>query len=278
MSSQYSQGADNLGDYQSTTFTYKLAQLQTSVECSIKLYPLVCAVVFEQHVPLLSGTSSGDDNAIITGFPTFQIDDVTHTAPAGYAHWVSWYYGGNKTTPQPPINPSLISSSSASSSSSSSSNLHVDLPAPGFETPLHGRWNSTLQLPGGLSGTGVTCVFSSDGATTAVLSALQPALAISSASPIPGSLQYGVMGGVTSLPAGARYRTLMMVFGRRGITAGVRAWGTLLRAAVGGGKGDASVARARDVTLQYLGYTTDNGMYGFIIPIIFVVIFICVFG
>jgi hypothetical protein len=73
-----------------------------------------------------------------------------------------------------------------------------------------------------------------------------------------GSLQYGVMGSVNSVAKDTVFR-FVATFSSAGFTAGVRQWGAMMRQWFG--KAEAKFARQQDVTLQYIGYTTDNGMY-----------------
>lgn len=112
-------------------------------------------------------------------------------------------------------------------------------------------------MPGGIGGTGVNCVFNTDASISVVISPLSHFMAASHLSPYPGTLQYGIMGNVTNIPAHFTLKT-MLFFGV-GINGAMRGWGELLRSVHS--KGDILSAKARDLTLQYLGYTTDNGAY-----------------
>ena len=76
-------------------------------------------------------------------------------------------------------------------------------------------------------------------------------------SPQPGILQFGISGNVSSIPAHFRLQTIMAA--SRGVGTSMRNWGELLRKTYH--KQDYATSRAKDVTLQYLGYTTDNGAY-----------------
>ena len=65
------------------------------------------------------------------------------------------------------------------------------------------------------------------------------------------------MGNVTDVPAGYSMQTLLYVRGG-GITSTVLKWGELLRRSHGTKKSGGS---SGDVTLNYLGVSTDNGAY-----------------
>ena len=69
-------------------------------------------------------------------------------------------------------------------------------------------------------------------------------------------LEYGVMGSMSFVPA--NYMHAMMVFySPNGITEGVREWGQTLQRAFN----RTNQNRANDLTVNYLGYYTDNGGY-----------------
>ena len=76
----------------------------------------------------------------------------------------------------------------------------------------------------------------------------------------PPTLVHGVMGSIVSLPSGFALRTVARLGSgagaETGINGAVKAWGTMLLKAYGK---DAAAARAQDVTLHKLGYSTDNG-------------------
>ena len=74
-----------------------------------------------------------------------------------------------------------------------------------------------------------------------------------------GTLAFGVMGNVTSLEKDFALSTVLVLGETGGVNGALREWGAAMRA--WSAKPDAAAARARDVTLQYIGYTTDNGAY-----------------
>ncbi len=70
-----------------------------------------------------------------------------------------------------------------------------------------------------------------------------------------GQLNCGVMGGVTSIPAGFDFETIVYYGG--GVNAAMRGWGAALRAR----SGKTPASRDADHSINYLGYWTDNGAY-----------------
>jgi hypothetical protein len=73
-----------------------------------------------------------------------------------------------------------------------------------------------------------------------------------------GSVMYGIMGNVTSVPAKYSISVLMHV-GNNGVNQAMASWGKLHRSWYN--KCDAAASREKDITLQYLGFSTDNGAY-----------------
>ena len=70
------------------------------------------------------------------------------------------------------------------------------------------------------------------------------------------TLEYGVMGSITSIPA--NYNHSMIVFySSKGINEGMREWGQLMQKAYN----RTNEYRLNDLTVNYLGYYTDNGGY-----------------
>jgi hypothetical protein len=201
-------------------------------------------IVFEQFFEKeFQNTSSANADSIVTNFPSFNIFD--DEIKRGYAHWDSWYY------------PDQQAQASQTPEQRTIERTRKLLVAPGFPSPLFGGWNSSTLLPEGIGGTGVNCIFNEDATTSVVLSPLNNFMAWSHTSPAPGILSHGIMGNVTEIPSGFHLQTLMFI--GDGINSAMSDWGTLLREAYG--KPDLLSARAKDVTLQYLGFNTDNGAY-----------------
>lgn len=133
----------------------------------------------------------------------------------------------------------------------------MGLVAPGYPTPTFGSWGSNTTLPGGIGGSGILAVFNKENTVSVVLSPMNNFMVASHLSPASGILEYGISGNITSIPAHFRLQTILTV--SRGITSSMRRWGDILRTNYN--KQDFSTSKAKDITLQYLGYTTDNGAY-----------------
>ena len=232
-------GSDGIGYFTETQINYVVNDDSVKSQtvhfvAKIKVYAESDAIVFEQHFPNgVLGSSSGDADGLISGFPSFEIRD--DDGGKGSAHWISWYYGQKDRAERRKL-----------------------LIAPGFLTPTFVGWSSNTTLPGGIGGSGVTAIYNEDASTTVILSPFENVMTISHASPQPGIVQYGVMGNVTEIPPNYSIKTIMYI-SNAGINGAMQGWGKLLRKYFT--KPDASVARARDITLQYLGLTTDNGAY-----------------
>ena len=69
-------------------------------------------------------------------------------------------------------------------------------------------------------------------------------------------LEYGVMGSMTSVPANYTH-TMMIFYSPRGINEGMREWGLTVQQAFN----RTNENRRNDLTVNYLGYYTDNGGY-----------------
>lgn len=232
-------GSDSIGYYSETQLHYEdTSNKKAQMIAKIRVYLENNAIVFEQAFPNgLQETSSSDADGLVTGFPSFVIRDDDGGGSLGSAHWISWYYG-QKNRAERERRQLLI--------------------APGFLTPTFTRWTSNTTLPDGIGGSGVTAIFNDDASITAILSPFENVMTISQLSPQPGSVQFGIMGNVTQIPPNYSIKTIMYI-SNTGINEAMQGWGQLLRRYFN--KPDASVARARDITLQYLGLTTDNGAY-----------------
>ena len=127
-------------------------------------------------------------------------------------------------------------------------------------------------VPGGITGSGPLVLFDSQLATTVVISAFSNFMAHSlRAANTSAALHYGVMGGVTALPAGYSIATVLALGnssssssssgggggGGGGINGAMDDLGALLLARTGKQR----YAWRRDPALQRLGYSTDNGAY-----------------
>ena len=204
------------------------------------------SIIFESKFPnALNNTSSGDANALVSGFPTFEIDR-SHATSRGYAHFVSWYYDDP--------NSELHEDSQSYNDKNERRRLLV---APGFTTPRMGSWSDETKLSGGIGGTGVLSIFDKNSGDSLVLSALDNPMVVSSHSPRKGTLHYGVFGNCTSIPAGFTLSVTASI--GKGVNDAFQHWGSSVRKHFG--KQSLQVSRSMDLSLQYLGFTTDNGAY-----------------
>lgn len=234
------EGEDSLGTFSRQAMTF-VANNAAEMLATISTYDGF--IVFEQQFSEpITQCSTGNADTLSSGFPTFQIHNKEQRNPTGYAHWVSWFYD-TTVTPEDEME---------------KGGRRRTLVAPGFLTPSFGPWSDETLLFGGIGGTGVTCIYDDKAETVAVLSPMDNVMAMSQYSPSAGSVQFGIMGNVTAVPSKVAFKTMLYV-GQDGINEAMSSWGTIMRSYFG--KPNAAVSRTTDVTLQYLGYTTDNGMY-----------------
>lgn len=232
-----SSGLDNIGEYLMSRIEWSTFSGGTMFIGNIREYG--DSIVFEQLFETdVIGTSVGDANSIISSFPSFQLFDADQGGGLGYAHWDSWHYAVNSSRETDQASPPV--------------------PTPGWTSPIMGKWNSDTLLEGGLGGTGVTSIFNSDSSLSAVISPMNSFMVATHVTPTPGLLCFGVMGTVTSIPQGFTLQTVL-TFHRGGVNAAMTKWGNLLRRVYD--KPSIETAREKDLTLRYLGYTTDHGAY-----------------
>jgi hypothetical protein len=120
-----------------------------------------------------------------------------------------------------------------------------------FAAPI----SSAKSIPSGTGGGGPVALFDANGRTTVISAAssfMSSNLEIASAGNST-SMSLGLIGSVKEVPASYSH-TSILVFGQ-GVTRAMKHWGDLLR----GIHGKGSAARDADPTLQYLGFSTDNG-------------------
>ena len=214
---------------------------------------------FESKFPnALNNTSSGNADALVSGFPTFEID-ANHATSRGYAHFVSWYYNGpdSRVHQSQDKEEQLVDNDNDNNNGRKSDGRRRLLEAPGFTSPIMGSWSDKTKLSGGIGGTGVLSIFDKDSGDSLVFSALDNPMAVSSHSPRQGTLHYGVYGNCSEIPAGFTISVTASV--GKGINDAFQHWGSSMRKYFG--KQSLQVSRSMDISLQYLGYTTDNGAY-----------------
>jgi hypothetical protein len=236
------------------------------MECRFRIYEN--SIVFEQYFPHeLNGTSAGEKDGVVSGFPTFAARSRTEKADdieKGFAHWVSWHYDDKVTSAAP------------SEEVAAKRRLLV---APGFISPAYGLWSDMgkkndaggVNLSGGVSGSGVIALFSRSSPGPGLATVLSPFSGFMAQSHTvrsgPGGdcaqlqLAYGIMGLVDSVPKGYSQATVLTLGDGEcgGVNCAMQQWGRLMRRAYR--VHDAAAAVPRDPTLSHLGYSTDNGMY-----------------
>jgi len=112
----------------------------------------------------------------------------------------------------------------------------------------------TDDLTSGIQDTGPVAFFDdSDAVVVSVASSFMSASHVSTA----GDLTYGLMGTVTSVPAGHSLEIIVDFSPGAGVNEAMDAWGAKLMARYGKDRSRA----ASDVTTTHLGYSTDNGAY-----------------
>ena len=117
--------------------------------------------------------------------------------------------------------------------------------------------NGSFWLNGGNTQSGVLCLFEKTNSAAVVVAPLTNAMAASMWVDTGKSVHWGVMGNVSHVPAG--YSMSWLVVGvDAGVNVAVRTWGDVALRYFNKRRGE---ARERDFTLQYLGYSTDNGAY-----------------
>ena len=217
-------GTDSLGRYNATTLTWTTKSsppLTFLTTYRVYLHPrsptAIQSIVFEQvWVTGATGTAAGNGDSVLSGFPTFRPRGAQTSLGA-----LQWS-GGFDT------------------------NTVFVFAGTGATLPL-GR--------GGVSGPLV--LFDKRGRTTAVLSSFSSFMSASNVASKDGlSVEFGVVGSMTSVPAGYSLETIA-VFDDEGVSQGVLTWGDALLTRYGKRR----EAYQDDFTNQYLGYCTDNGAY-----------------
>jgi len=187
------------------------------------------AVLGQRFLTDFEGTATGDPEKIVSAFPSFGV-----ARPAAFHQYRS------------------------SSRASRRGFLNYAGEHTGSEFKL-GEWGAADAAVGtGLAGTGPLCVFDENLGTSIVLSPFSSFMAASQLyDGARRTLSYGVMGNVSRVPAGFALETVVVA--SRGINEAMVAWGDALLAR--SAKPRDGAWDGRDVTLQYLGYSTDNGAF-----------------
>lgn len=229
---------DELGSYFENLLHYWSPDAE--MICRVKVYRHSDTLVFEQSFPRQVNESSvGNADHISSGWPIFVTISEQARERRGYAHWVSWFYENDERE-----------------------NRRDLLIAPGFASPQLGYWNSETfsKLKGGLGGTGVLAIFDRTATDTLVISPYLNPMAINHQSMQADNnrmLGFGVMGNVSTIPAHSAF-SIIIAASEKGINNAMTNWGEMMRKKSGK---TGAAGRIADYTLNYLGYTTDNGMY-----------------
>jgi len=122
--------------------------------------------------------------------------------------------------------------------------------------PQYGKFGES-KITGGTDGTGPLVLFSTDLSTSFVLSPASNFMAASQAyDDSTKTLSYGVLGSITSVPAQFTVETIIQL--GSGVNSVMQAWGDRLLHRYGK---ERYAYRGKDLTVRYLGYSTDNGAY-----------------
>ena len=225
LTSDNTNGVDALGRYSATVQIWQAAtsaslQWMTIYRTYLN-HTMTPIIVFDQiWVSGASGTSSGNSDGVLSSFPSFV--PKGSSATLGALQW-----------------------------------------SDAFNTNHEWIWsgvNATSTLPlarGGASGPLV--LFDRRGQVACTISPFSQFMSGSVAASKAGVAEYGVVGSMTSVPAGYTLSTIA-VFGDRGVTNTVLAWGDALLHQYGKNR----MAAWEDHTVRYLGYGTDNGAYYYV--------------
>ena len=214
-------GSDSMGSFDRISWEWSSAGASDDASFVTAVRKYDSALVFEQHfIHATEGSGTGDVDKIISAFPSLSLPRESNKAPErAYLQYAKAMVG---------------------------SGYHL------------GRWDAKSSGVGsGIAGTGPLCIFRSDLRGSVVISPYSNFMAASQYF-ADGHLAYGVMGNVSSVPAGFVLETLVQYTPEAGPNAAMVEWGSRLLDRYGKKRED---AWARDVSLQKLGYSTDNGAY-----------------
>jgi len=187
-------------------------------------------IVFEQTYPNgANNTADPDQNGdgVISSFPSFKVATVDSTMSLGFAH-----FGGFMAS---------------------------------AENPQFGAWSSagSSNLRGGITETGPLAIFDAAFNNTVVISPLTDHMAINDGvDSSSGSTEFrlGLLGNITQVPVKEGFSFILtLTRNGGGVNAAMSEWGE--RQLQYHGQRRRGNSHDRDYTLQYLGYSTDNGAY-----------------
>ena len=215
-------GEDTMGAFAATELAWTGGGGAVGLHTQFKAY--AGYIIFEQRNGPATLGGSGDKDGVATVFPSFRVTGAD--AAAGTPTRGALGYTG-------------------------------DMVGAGYQSF---EWTEGAAVPFGVNA-GPLCVFAAAPAgaagTAAVLSPAYNFMAAQqSYSAADSTLDYGVMGSVDGVPAGFSVQTIVAA-SAAGVNNAMMAWGDALLHKYG--KGRAAVDD--DLTLNYLGYSTDNGAF-----------------
>lgn len=220
VSSQKTSGEDTLGQFDKTTLTWQTSNGVQFLTAVRSYTSGSSALVFEQTFPSgANGTSLGPTqdtmDMVISSWPSFEVAPVAQSI--GFLAFMGQMTGDAAYT---------------------------------------GIWNSDAIISGGIAGSAPLLLFNEDASATVVVSAFNNFMAHSQFyDPNAHTLSYGLLGSITSVPAGYTLETVL--YAGDGINAGMLGWGDTLLTRYSKQRN----AYKRDFTLRNLGYSTDNGAF-----------------
>eukprot|EP01083_Nonionella_stella_P114908 340133_1 len=221
-------GADAFGAFNAVTIKYQDTNSKAEFATQFKYYPSEpdLLVFTQSFITGANQTATQDVNGVISSFPSFLVEYAS--VPLGYAH-----FGG------------FMSSA---------------------EHPQFGAWNpkGSSTLSGGIVETGPLAIFDGDLNNTIVIAPLTDHMAIndgvSDGTSSPKAFRLGLVGNISSVAAAQSYQFILTLTRQGGgINTAMLEWGD--RELQFHGQRRRGNSHERDYTLQYLGYSTDNGAY-----------------
>lgn len=205
-------GSDSYGKFKGISIVWEAGNLD--FKTNVREYLDGGTIIFEQVFSESSGTSVGDQNKVLSSWPSFAANQY-NGVNRGYITWEGAMMGDN---------------------------VHI------------GNWNSkSLDVPSGLKDSGPLAVFSTTDCV--VISSASEFMSANQYYDENHVLHYGVMGSVLEVPAGFSLETIFSL--GSGVSNSMDTWGEKLLKRYGKNR---TIANS-DFTINYLGYSTDNGAY-----------------
>ncbi|UJR38301.1 hypothetical protein I4U23_030971 [Adineta vaga] len=223
------QGIDpNLGSWNETQLIYRLVrqQVPTTIVARIRQWNIISAFTFyfDTGDKMLTDKIALDMEQVRTVFPSFHIEKTGMNDERGY-----FTFGGAMV---------------------------------GEGDKHAGHWNSSAKVIKSGMQSGPVVLFNLNQRGEGDMIVISPfshfmATSLSQRSPVSDSiLEYGVIGSMSTIPANYT-QSLTVFYSPRGINVGMREWGETMQRAFN----RTNQNRLNDLTINYLGYYTDNGGY-----------------